>query len=333
MNPKLSGSAQVIYVTYIGGTGDETFGAMSISATGDVFMTGSTESSNFPLQNAAQTAIGGSSGDPDAFVLWLSSSQGLLYSTYFGGSDTDTGTAIAVNASGHIWIAGDTQSTDLSDSTGFQNSLIGAQNMFLADFNPANSGIRDVALFHLHRRHALGRGFRHRRCAGSNHLAGRRHLFARHLDPGQSPIRDCMAATATATLPISIPDLGANALLYASFLGGSRIDEATSLVLDPSGNIILSGYTLSSDFPVTSSAFQTNYGGDTDAFVTVLDTAKAQLVYSTYFGGTEPDAPMDLKEDSEWRAVSERLHRVGRSPLHQRCAWRPITTTAWMPSA
>ena len=94
------------------------------------------------------------------------------------------------------------------------------------------------------------------------------------------------------------PGLGAKALLYASFLGGNGIDEATSMVLDPSGRIILSGYTLSSNFPVTGDAFQTKYGGNTDAFVSILDTVKGQLVYSTYFGGAEPDAAMDLKEDS-----------------------------------
>jgi hypothetical protein len=49
---------------------------------------------------------------------------------------------------------------------------------------------------------------------------------------------------------------------------------------------------------VTSTALQTKYGGDTDAFISVLDTAKRQLVYSTYFGGPDPDAAMDLKEDS-----------------------------------
>jgi hypothetical protein len=93
------------------------------------------------------------------------------------------------------------------------------------------------------------------------------------------------------------PGLGTNSLLYASFLGGNGLDEATSLVLDPSGRIILSGYTLSENFPVTGTAFQTKYGGNTDAFVSILDTAKRQLVYSTYFGGPDPDAAMDLKED------------------------------------
>ena len=99
------------------------------------------------------------------------------------------------------------------------------------------------------------------------------------------------------------PGLGANALLYSSFLGGSGIDEATSLVLDPSGRVILSGYTLSPNFPVTSDAFQTAYGGNTDAFIAILDPTKspaaAQLVYSTYFGGDGADSAYDLKEDSK----------------------------------
>jgi hypothetical protein len=61
----------------------------------------------------------------------------------------------------------------------------------------------------------------------------------------------------------------------------------------------LSGYTLSPNFPVTSSAFQSSYGGDTDAFVSIIDpAASSQLAYSTYFGGVGADASFDLKEDS-----------------------------------
>lgn len=296
VNPKLSGSAQIIYVTYIGGTGDETFGAMSISATGDVFMTGSTESSNFPLENASQTALGGSSGDADAFVLRLSSSQALLYSTYFGGSDTDTGTAIAVNASGHIWIAGNTQSTDLSVSTSFQSSLIGTQNMFLADFNPANSGsgtlLYSIYIGGTHWDEAFGIAVAPDQTIW---LAG--GTYSPDIWIQGNPYQGLYSGDGDGYIAHINPNLGKNALLYASFLGGNRIDEITSLVLDPGGNVIVSGYTLSADFPVTKTAFQTEYGGDTDAFITVLDTAKAQLVYSTYFGGSEPDAPMDLKED------------------------------------
>ena len=75
------------------------------------------------------------------------------------------------------------------------------------------------------------------------------------------------------------------------------------MVLDPSGRVILSGYTLSSNLPVTSDAFQTTYGGNTDAFIAILDPANStrakQLVYSTYFGGDGADSVYDMKEDSK----------------------------------
>ena len=129
------------------------------------------------------------------------------------------------------------------------------------------------------------------------------------------------------------PGLGAKGLLYASFLGGNGIDEATSLVLDPSGRIILSGYTLSSNFPVTSNAFQTKYGGDTDAFIAVLDTAKRKLVYSTYFGGPESGRGDGFEGRQQRRFVPVRLYGVGRAAIHQRMRCRPIMTAAWMRSA
>jgi hypothetical protein len=296
VNPALSGSSQVIYVTYIGGTEDETFGAMTVGPNGDVYMTGSTASANFPMANAAQTTIGGTSGLPDAFVLWLGSTQTVVYSTFFGGSETDKGTAIAVASNGWIWIAGDTQSTDMPNSGGFQGSLIGAQNMFIAGYDPKNSGVAtklySVYIGGTNWDEAYGVAVAP---DGTIWLAGGTYSSDIWIRGGYQGI---YGGNGDAYLAHINPGLGSNALLYASFLGGSGIDEATSLVLDPSGRIILSGYTLSSNFPVTSTAFQTHYGGDTDAFVSILDTAKGQLVYSTYFGGTEPDAAMDLKEDS-----------------------------------
>jgi hypothetical protein len=297
VNPALSPSSQVIYVTYIGGTEDETFGGMTVSSGGDVYMTGSTASSNFPLENGAQGLLAGSSGLPDAFVLWLNSTQTLVYSTLFGGSETDMGTAIALGSDGKIWIVGDTQSTDFPITGGFQGSLIGLQNMFLAVFDPSQTEAATKS-------YAIYIGGTHWDEAYGIALApdGTAWLAGGTYSPDiwiQGPAyQGLYSGGGDAYIAHIDPSLGSNALLYASFLGGNGVDEATSLVLDPSGNIIVSGYTVSPDFPVTSTAFQTKYGGDTDAFVTVLNTAKRQLVYSTYFGGPDPDAAMDLKEDS-----------------------------------
>ncbi|HEX5226362.1 MAG TPA: SBBP repeat-containing protein, partial [Bryobacteraceae bacterium] len=179
-----------------------------------------------------------------------------------------------------------------------QNSLIGQQNMFTAVFDPSASGSAS-------RLYAIYIGGTHFDEAfgvaaapdGTVWIAGgtfspdiwiQGNAYQGHYGGGGG---DGYIAHIN-------PNLGANSLVYASFFGGNGIDEITSLVLDHSGNLVLSGYTLSENFPVSSNAFQTKYGGDTDAFVSVLNTAKKQLVYSTYFGGTEPDASMDVKEDA-----------------------------------
>ncbi|MBV9768447.1 MAG: hypothetical protein JOZ32_02650 [Bryobacterales bacterium] len=298
INPALSPSSQVIYVTYIGGEATDIFGAMSVGPNGDVYMTGSTTSGTFPQANAAQTSIMGTIGAADAFVLWLSPTQTLNYSTFFGGSNFDAGTAIAVDSSGKLWIGGDTQSTDFPNTGGFQGSLIGTQNMFIAAFDPSKSGtatkIYSIYIGGTRWDEAFGIAVA---ADGTIWLAG--GTYSPDIWIMGSPYQGLYGGDGDAYIAHINPGLGANALLYASFLGGSGIDEATSMVLDPAGRVILSGYTLSANFPVTSTAFQTTYGGDTDAFVSIIDPSKsAQLVYSTYFGGPEPDAPMDLKQDS-----------------------------------
>ena len=302
INPGLPANSQVIYVTYIGGDETDILNAMTVSANGDVYMTGTTTSGSFPQVNAAQPTMGGSAGAADAFVVWLSASQALNYSTFFGGSEADSGQAIALGSNGWIWVGGDTQSTDLPNTGGFQGSLIGAQNMFVAAFNPSKSAaateIYSIYIGGTHWDEAYGIAAAP---DGSVWLAGGTYSPDIWIHGGAAqghPYQGLYGGDGDAYIAHLNPALGANALLYASFLGGSGIDEATSLVLDPSGDVIISGYTLSANFPVTSKAFQTKYGGDTDAFISILDTAKGQLVYSTYFGGDGPDAAMDLKEDS-----------------------------------
>ena len=86
---------------------------------------------------------------------------------------------------------------------------------------------------------------------------------------------------------------GLPSLVYSTYFGGSRNDAVSSLALDPSGNAVISGYTISLDLPVTPDAVQPTYGGDTDAWVAVINPNlpfQQGLVYSTYLGGSGGDA-------------------------------------------
>jgi hypothetical protein len=74
-------------------------------------------------------------------------------------------------------------------------------------------------------------------------------------------------------------------VVYATYLGGSGSDDPLGLAVDSAGNAYLTGTTASNDFPLVN-ALQSLYGGDTDAFIAVLNPAASALVYSTYLGGS-----------------------------------------------
>jgi hypothetical protein len=101
-------------------------------------------------------------------------------------------------------------------------------------------------------------------------------------------------------------NLAAGTVLYSTFLGGSSVDDVKRIVLEPSGRVALTGYTLSPDFPVTQNAAQSIIGDGgaglaSNAFLTILDPAAppgAGLIYSTFFGGNAGEVAYDLRRDA-----------------------------------
>jgi hypothetical protein len=86
-------------------------------------------------------------------------------------------------------------------------------------------------------------------------------------------------------------------LEYGTFLGGTGIDQIWKVLRDPTGRIAVAGFSLSADFPVTSNAIQAAQKGGGDAFLAVLDPNSAgnQLVYSTWYGGSDGDFIYDMR--------------------------------------
>ncbi len=118
----------VVYCTYIGGSGDDRAFGIAVDASGAAYVTGSTTSQNFPTHSALQSSLAGAR---NAFVLKLSSAgNSMVYSTYLGGSGSDSAYGIAVDASGNAYVAGDTTSLNFPASS-FQRSSHGGQDAFL----------------------------------------------------------------------------------------------------------------------------------------------------------------------------------------------------------
>jgi hypothetical protein len=137
---RLSSSGNsLMFSTYLGGSGctmsyPETGQGIALDAQGDAYVAGVTSSGDFPLLNAVQPQLLGST---DAFVTKVNSSGSLLFSTFMGGSGVDVGNAIALDASGAVYVAGYTYSSDFPVTTGaVQTANAGSCDAFLFKLSP-----------------------------------------------------------------------------------------------------------------------------------------------------------------------------------------------------
>jgi hypothetical protein len=264
-----------------------------------VYLTGLTISNHFPMFNAAQGSLAGT-GATDAFVVWFDSSQNLAYSTLLGGSAAEMGQAITFDATGRLYVTGDTVSDDFPASSGFQTGRAGSQDAFFAIIDLSQMGTATLQ----YATYLGGSGWDTGR--GIAVAADRTVWVVGGTYSGDFPVNGNSYQAGYINAGegfVAHIDPKANAVVYATYLGGSDQDLARSVIVDPSGRVIVSGYTLSQDFPSTSDALQPKFGGNTDAFVTILDprittSHSAQLVYSTFFGGSDADVPFDMKLDS-----------------------------------
>ena len=206
----------LIYSTYLGGSGSDYAGGIAIDGNGNAYIDGQTYSTNFPLMKAIDSVIGGVEG----FVLGLNSTgNGLLFSTYFGGTNDDGAYGINLDTSGNIYIAGNTYSTNLPTSANaYDKTLNAGPDAFVAKLNNTGTG-----------------------------------------------------------------------LVYGTYIGGAGGDNAYAIGVDNSGNAVITGNTQSDQttFPI-SNAFDSTYNGGLtgDVFVTKLNSTGSGLIYSTYLGGS-----------------------------------------------
>ncbi|MGH7813421.1 MAG: SBBP repeat-containing protein, partial [Candidatus Binataceae bacterium] len=153
--PSASGNASLVYSTYLGGSGAIDSGnsagemgtGISIDSAGDVYVTGATSSTDFPVSASAfQSSNGATGGNPNAFVTKLNAAgSALAYSTYLGGGTSDSGNGIAVDSSGIAYVVGNADSSDFPTTAGaYQPTFGGVSDAFVAKFDPALSGTQSL---------------------------------------------------------------------------------------------------------------------------------------------------------------------------------------------
>ena len=262
-------------------------------------MTGYTDSANFPTQDQYQTDLTGR----DVFVTMLDTSQtgaaSLLYSTYLGGSGTDVGTGIALDANGYIYVTGHA-SADFPTLNPYQTDQANA-DAFVTKLDPTQTG--NASLLFSTYLGGSGSDYGIGIAADANGYAYVTGDQDSTDFPTKNPYQTDQAGTDAFVTKLDTTKSGAACLVYSTYLGGSAGDYGYGIATDGSGNAFAIGYTVSSDFP-TLGPYQTDQA-DRDVFVTRLDTKKtgtSSLVYSTYLGGSGEDYGMRIAADGYGRA-------------------------------
>jgi hypothetical protein len=281
----------LVYSTYLGGSGSDQGAAIAVDAAGNAYVTGSTQSANFPTAAGAfDTTF---NGLPDAFVTKLDpSGSALVYSTYLGGSDSDQGAAISVDGAGNAYVTGFTRSFNFPVIPGaFDTTYNGAGDVFVTKLNPTGSAlVYSTYLGGSDTETGLGIATD---VAGNAYVTGVTLSLKFPVTPG------AFATTSNGGLDAFVTKLNptGSALVYSTYLGGNGIDRGFAIALDVAGNAYVTGFTGSPNFPVTLGAFDTTYNGGGDVFVTKFNPIGSGLVYSTYLGGLGNDEGRGIAVD------------------------------------
>jgi Beta-propeller repeat/IPT/TIG domain len=282
----------LVFSTYLGGRRDDQGLGIAVDPSGAVYITGVTTSDDFPNATGTQRPSRWAS---DAFVAKLNpAGTAIVYATYLGGSGSDSGNAIAVDASGNAYVAGDTQSADFPTLNPIQSTIGGSRDVFVTKLSPTGILLYSTYLGGSLQDSASGIAVD---SAGSAYICGetRSSNF-----PTRAPIQALNAGGVDGFVAKLAPS--GSQLVYSTYLGGSRQDRANAIAVDASGAAYLAGDTTSTNFPVVA-PLQSGNAGKADVFVSKLNPNGSALVYSTYFGGSGTDSALGIAIDGSGRAV------------------------------
>ena len=291
----------IIWSTYVGGNNTSVSGFqydIALDAEGNTFGTGYYPSSFPTSMGTFDNTFNGGTGD--VFVYKMSYDGGsLIYSTYVGGNDNDQGMAIAVSKNGEACVAGFT----FTEPSGFPTTkifgtMVSSSNAFVFKLNGSGTGLVYSILI------------------GANDMESALDLAITSNDEvifvGETKSASFPMASASYDNSYNggiydgfyvLLNGAGNAVLSSGFLGGAHEDRATGVSVDDAGNIYITGYTGSPDFPTSSGAYDNSHNGNLDAFVVKLDPTGTALQYSTFIGGAYDDAARAIDVTPEGEAV------------------------------
>jgi len=288
---------ELLFSTYLGGSDYEQPESIALGPNAEVFVAGQTFSTDFPTTAGSlnPTLL----GNTDQFLSKLNApGTDLLYSTLYGGSGEDGGSALAVDSEGLVTVLGYSRLSGYPVTEGvYDEDHNGARDIVVSQFNPNGSDLVFSTFI-----------------GGSDDETGMAMMQGSNGDyflAGQTKSADFPTTAGSFDETFDGPSDGfllrlaseGMALEWSGFLGGSGADGATSLDLDSSDNVFVAGITFSADLATHGAAYQPAYSGNGDAFIARVNSAGNDLSHISYLGGSEEEYSPSLILDSTQKVV------------------------------
>ncbi|MFW9995479.1 MAG: SBBP repeat-containing protein [Candidatus Odinarchaeota archaeon] len=309
---KFSADGQLLWSTFLGGTNMDCIHSTSLDTSDNIIVIGTTNSTDFPVTaDAYQSAYAG--GSYDLFITRFAANGSMVYSSYFGGTGHDESRDFVLDSSGNLVIVGGTSSLDFPlTADAADKTCEGAGEGFLTIIAADFSNLLYSTFF-----------------GGSDYEGGDEIaidgqgniIITGPVTSYDFPVTDDAYQDAIngSERDSFIAKFNASGhLIYASYFGGSDMDDCFGMTLDSAGNIIMTGRTWSTDFP-TKNAYQDSYAGlnmeGVDSFIAKLSADGQDLIFSTYLGDTGWDTAFNPVVDLDDNILVTLLAGPGTFPV------------------
>lgn len=281
---KISPAGELLWATFLGGAGDDRVMHVAVDKQDSIVAACYTRSTDWPTRNAIQDTCG---GDTDIFLVKVSSSGQILWSTYIGGEREDGSAEIAFSKNGSVLLFGWTFSESI---LGQEKTITGRDSdVFLAKLTPR------------------GRLIWAKRIGGSKVDLPETLLFDKHgnlvitgtTESADFPMKNAFQTTYGGLFAMKMTAAGRT--IWSTYMGEYENDFLRDAVIDSTGDLIVAGQTFSEHFPMNDSrgtTFSKGYSDDGDGFIVAL-TPDGQMSWGRYLGGHGNDEILSVEISPE----------------------------------